>query len=177
MASRLDRSWKARLDSLRVFWYRRIVSFDHASQLETLKAMKEATQTSSRRLREIVQHGLRALEDWLAGPWNVKRVTLLVGGLAAAVLAGVLGWILARKGWRSWRRTRGVSPEDPIRREAGRWLERLQGNAASGAGPDTVAQLQRLRFGPAASWGNPAATFRRARQVRREARRRRVTPS
>ena len=177
MASRLDRSWKARLDSLRVFWYRRIVSFDHASQLETLKAMKEATQTSSRRLREIVQHGLRALEDWLAGPWNVKRVTLLVGGLAAAVLAGVLGWILARKGWRSWRRTRGVSPEDPIRREAGRWLERLQGNGASGASPDTVAQLQRLRFGPAASWGNPDATFRRARQVRREARRRRVTPS
>ncbi len=178
MASRLDRSWKARLDSLRVFWYRRIVSFDHLSQLETLKAVKEATQTSSRRLREIVQHGLRRLEEWLAGPWNVKRVALFAGGLAAAVMAAVLGGMIARKGWRSWRRTRGGSIEDPIRREAGLWLERLRRDGAGGASPDTVAHLQRLRFGPAASWGNPDAAFRRARQVRREARRRRgATPS
>ena len=37
--ARVDRSWTARLDSLRVFWYRRIVSFDDRAQAEALRAV------------------------------------------------------------------------------------------------------------------------------------------
>ncbi len=40
LAARSDRSWSARFDSLRVFWYRRIVSFDQRSQLETFREVK-----------------------------------------------------------------------------------------------------------------------------------------
>src|ERR1019366_7160999 len=51
LARRLDRSWSARLDSLRVFWYRRIVNFDQRSQVETLKAVKAAPENSGKQLR------------------------------------------------------------------------------------------------------------------------------
>ena len=63
ITSRLDRSWKARLDSLRVFWYRRIVSFDQRSQIETLKAVKDATQNTGKQLRDWLNHATVALKD------------------------------------------------------------------------------------------------------------------
>jgi hypothetical protein len=58
--------------------------------------------------------------------------------------------------------------EAAVRREAGRWLGRLAPVAAED--PEraaVVAQLERLRFGAAASWPDPAASFLRARRLRR----------
>jgi hypothetical protein len=67
---------------------------------------------------------------------------------------------------------------DPVRREAGRWLVRLKAEAGSDLGAWRVAaDLERLRFGPSATWPDPRATFVAARRAVRSARRlARVTP-
>ncbi len=179
VASRLDRSWKARFDSLRVFWYRRIVSFDQRSQVETVLAVKEAAQTSGRRLREIAQEAVAAAKQWIGGPWDMRRFVRAL--LLVAMVAGLIwGWReFGRAWWRGVRGARGAHHGDPVRNEAGRWLARLARDPA----PTTEiahsrAELQRLRFGAPATWPAPEKAFRRARHALREAgRQRRVTRS
>jgi transglutaminase-like putative cysteine protease len=168
MAGRMDRSWTARLDSLRVFWYRRIVSFDASSQVETLKAVKTATENTGKRAREALERGVAALKAWLAGPWDLQRITtalMLAGGVAAA---GWAGWNL-RFWLRDLRWRGGSKKEDPVRREAGRLLANWSGDEADDA--ELRTELERLRYGPRATWLQPEIIFRRARS-RLKARRR-----
>ncbi len=167
LVSRMDRSWKARLDSLRVFWYRRIVSFDTASQAETLKAMKEATQSTGKRLREEFAAAVAKVKAWLAQPWDGRRL-LRIAAAAAALAALVWGWREFGRGWlRGWSRNRGAKGH-PVRREAGGWLRRLEA-----ADPDdprvraAIAELQRLRYGAPGTWPEPEGAFRRARVAAR----------
>ena len=177
LAARTDRSWKARLDSLRVFWYRRIVSFDQRSQADTLKAVKEATQNTGRRVREALEQMLGKARRWLTTPWDARRT--MKAGVALLAVAGVVaGWRkFGRAWWRAWRRGKGERRGDPVRREAGRWLGKFaatEGGAAERGA--VVAELQRLRFGARAGWPEPEKIFRRARVAWRGARRRaRVT--
>lgn len=174
LAARTDWSWKARLDSLRVFWYRRIVSFDQRSQADTLKAVKEATQNTGRRAREALEKMMGAAKAWLTTPWDARRA-MSAGAALLAVTGVVAGWREFGRGW--WRELRRRGPngrrDDPVRRDAGRWLEKFgavaDGGAESGA---VVAELQRLRFGARASWPEPEKVFRRARSAWRGARRR-----
>lgn len=162
-AARVDRSWSARFDSMRVFWYRRIVNFDQRTQEETLKAVKVATQETGKRLREALEGAVTKFKQWLSGPWNLGRVTKSLAGLAALIavawLAGNFRRLLQRIGL-----GRHLLREDPVRREAGRWLVRLRGLVVE---PVLLAELQRLRYGPRASWSAPGAVFRRSRQARR----------
>jgi transglutaminase-like putative cysteine protease len=177
LARRLDRSWSARFDSLRVFWYRRVVNFDQRAQVETLKAVKEATENSGRQLRAALTDVVERLKAWLAAPWDGRRLAKLLGVLAGG--AGVVwGWRGFGRGW-WWRFRRATSarPDDPVRARAGGWLRALaETPAARPASADVVADLQRLRFGARATWPEPEPVFRRARQALRAARRRgRVT--
>jgi hypothetical protein len=178
IAARLDRSWGARLDSLRVFWYRRIVNFDQRSQLETLKSVKEATEATGRRLREALERGAARLRAWLTAPWDAGRLGSVAGFLAAAAAAW-WGWgEFGRRWWRNAREKAGGG-SDPIRREAGRLLAAWaevgagapgRGGLARAAGDATVADLQRLRFGARATWRDPEEIFRRARRALKAAR-------
>ncbi|HVS54220.1 MAG TPA: DUF3488 and transglutaminase-like domain-containing protein [Opitutaceae bacterium] len=168
-----DRSWSARFDSLRVFWYRRIVSFDQRSQLATLKAVKDATENSGRWLRETVALSLGRVRAWLSAPWDVGRFIRLS---YTAVLALGLAWwwhALGREWWRSaWRRG-GVRRSDPVRREAGRWLAKLARAGSTDAElRQAQAALERVRFGARESWPEPERVFRQARRALRAARRR-----
>ncbi|MGH7946242.1 MAG: transglutaminaseTgpA domain-containing protein, partial [Opitutaceae bacterium] len=176
VAARTDRSWKARLDSLRVFWYRRIVSFDQRSQVETLKAVKEVTRNSGKILREKLTDTVAALTAWLTAPWDWQRVMVLIGVVLAA--AGIIrGWRAFGQSW--WRTVRrpGRGREDPVRAEAGRWLRKLAAaGTANGEAEETLLQLQRLRFGARATWPEPARAFRNARRVLRDARRSQISP-
>ncbi len=176
VASRLDRSWKARVDSLRMLWYRRIVSFDQRSQAETIQAVKDAARGSLQTIREGLEACATAVRAWLAAPWDFRRALEIVGLLAALVL---FAWVMMRHGPALWRRLayrRGARGEDPVRREAGRWLGRLAEAEPELAHDQVKAELQRLRFGPRATWAKPEPIFRRARQTCRTARpRRRVT--
>jgi transglutaminase-like putative cysteine protease len=164
--ARVDRSWAARLDSLRVFWYRRIVNFDQRTQEETLKAVKTATQESGRRLREALERAVTRLKAWLASPWDLARAGRWLAVLTA--LAGLtwLGWRFRPAMWRLLR-GRHARREDPVRRKAGRWLVRLDRVEADAA---VEAELQRLRYGSPAGWPEPTEVWRRARRAARNAR-------
>jgi hypothetical protein len=170
--ARTDRSWSARFDSLRVFWYRRIVSFDQRSQLATLRAMKLATENSSRRMRDALDDTLGRVKTWLSAPWDLGRWLRVIYTL---VLAVGLGWWWRAQGrdvwWRLFGRGRGHRL-DPVRHEAGRWLVRLGACPTSTTGLDAARrELQRLRFGARQTWPEPQRVFRQARREWRDARR------
>lgn len=188
--ARLDRSWTARLDSLRVFWYRRIVSFDQRSQVETLRAVKEATQNAGKRFRQALENSLTRIRGWMAAPWDARRVLKALGSLA---ILGLFAWwwvAFGREWWRIVARPRGRTNEDPVRRQASYWLRQVSsareslagGGAPAGAlAPPTadaitsvLPDLQRLRYGRRDTWPAPPTVFRRARQAVRAARRRRA---
>ncbi|QYM77494.1 DUF3488 and transglutaminase-like domain-containing protein [Horticoccus luteus] len=160
-ARRIDRSWAARFDSLRVFWYRRIVSFDQTAQVETLRALKTRTQDAGRALRAWLENAGRTLRRWASAPWTPGRAGRWIGGVVALATAG---WAM-RRGWRAWRR--GSQRGNPVRQEAGRWLARV-GSIAGGREEEMaplIGELQRLRFGPEADGPEAERTFKRARQV------------
>lgn len=165
LLGRTDRSWSARFDSLRIFWYRRIVSFDQRSQLETLKTVKDITTNASHRIGAALERAAQAIRAWLLQPWDTRRLAWLVAGLAA--VAG-LGWA-ARLGWSLMRGLGGKRRKpDPVRAEAGRWLRKLRAPDAGLPNEEqeaVVAELQRLRFGPVVTWADPRGVFRRARQT------------
>jgi hypothetical protein len=168
LVRRLDRSWTARLDSLRVFWYRRIVSFDQQSQLETLKTVKEATEQSGRRLREALERMATRVKRWLTAPWDWKRAS----GFGTTVLGVVVAlWVLRllRFAILDLRSGQGRRKGDAVRAEAGRWLAKFAARkiASGGEARQVVAELQRLRFGPRETWPAPRAVFRRARKTAR----------
>jgi|CZKI01.1.fsa_nt_gi transglutaminase-like putative cysteine protease len=161
LAARTDRSWSARINSIRVFWYRRIVNFDQQSQADTLKAVKNATDDSGRWLRFEVVGAARRIKSWFLGPWDGPRLARVAAAAAAVVW---VSWLFVTGRWRISALGRGRRG-DPVRREAGRWLVRLDGPAA------VVADLQRLRYGPAPTWPRPSEVFRKARQAARSRRR------
>lgn len=176
-----DRGWGARLDGLRVFWYRRIVSFDQGSQLELLRGTKEKIRSMMDGLRTESERRMRALLEWVREPWDFSRVAGLALVLGLGSGAVVLWHRAGRAWWLAWRSRRAVSHgHDPVRREAARWLARLDGldrewsPGRSQARAELVAaraELLRLRFGARDSWTSPDTVFCRARRARRSARR------
>jgi transglutaminase-like putative cysteine protease len=179
-----DGSWAARLDTLRVFWYRRVVNFDTRQQVQLADAVKTATTGAGEALRARMEAAAKRLKAWLAGPWDGGRVTRALTGLALVI---AVAWLAARGGgvvWRAWRRWRDPSALDPVRAEAGRRLVRLQArmarrlaaqpaDAGDPRGMDSpeeravLVDLTRLRYGARESWPEPHAVFRRARGVGR----------
>jgi len=170
-----DSSWSARFDSLRVIWYRRVVNFDSRQQVEMVEAVKNFTTDSGTALRARLEVVARRLKAWLAGPWDWRRGARVLGG---AALAAALGWGLWRAGglaFGAWRRRRHPDRPDPVRREAARWLGRLEAEAPDAAGREEWTAVReallRLRYGRRETWAEPRGVFRRARRVRRAARR------
>jgi transglutaminase-like putative cysteine protease/uncharacterized membrane protein len=161
-------SWDARLDSLRVFWYRRVVSFDKETRAEVAKAMKESVSRLGQSLKDWALARLKGVREWAARPWDWQRLVIWVSIVAGAFALKRVGRV-ARL---AWLRRRGG---DPVRREAGRWLARLAGRGVSGVEPSdhggVRAALERLRYGAAATWPDPAKVFRAARRAHRAARR------
>jgi transglutaminase-like putative cysteine protease len=170
---RSDRSWNARLESLRILWYRRIVSFDQQSQIETFKAVKEATQDSGRRLREFFDRVGVDVKRWIATPWSGDRAWTVFAGISSFGVLVWLLWLARRRRWDFGKKQR-ASQIDAIRREAGRWLMQLQPKReeiASDNDATLISELERLRYGSKQTWPEPTSVFRRARIARREMRR------
>lgn len=166
-AQEQDSSWSARLDSLRVLWYRRIVNFDSRQQAQMIEQVKTFTSSSSMVLKVRLDEIARRLKAWLARPWDTARVVRL-GGMAAGVAA--LAWLAARLGTAAWRRwERHSRPDyDPVRAMAGRWLGRIAQRGVRNAEFQAVRQdLQRLRYGRRETWPEPRGVFKRAREAGR----------
>ncbi|MFM9081098.1 MAG: transglutaminase-like domain-containing protein, partial [Opitutaceae bacterium] len=159
--ARVDRSWTARWDSLRVFWYRRIVSFDDRAQAEALRTVKEVARDSSRWLVDGLARHVESARAWLAAPWDARRWSF---GLGLVGLLALVVWTLRTGRWR-WRGGNQRRP-DPVRREATRWLELLRRETGGDLTKWRVAaELERLRFGAPATWPDPARTFSEARRA------------
>jgi len=180
LGRRLDRSWQARLDAVRILWYRRIVNFDQRTQMALLLSLKETTGNIGVALREVLGEAGVSLRHWLQRPWSVPRMLDWLGAALGGVVAVVLWWRHGRSWW--WRilGARRHGETDPVRREAGRWLRKLvegrterQRHSVTSKveGLDMWTDLQRLRYGPRDTWPEPQAVFRRARRARRAARR------
>jgi len=162
-----DSSWTARMDSLRVLWYRRIVSFDSRTQVQMIEQVKSFTTDTGTALRARFAEWTDRFRLWIAQPWSAGRVfTALAQVIAGGFLLFGLGF-LPVWAWRRWRRWRRPEEFDPVRREAGHWLARLRRETVVDA---VVADLQRLRYGRKETWGEPRAVFKRAKRARRGAR-------
>jgi transglutaminase-like putative cysteine protease len=159
--------WAARMDRLRLFWYRRIVNFDQNDQRVLAGSLKDGARSAGKNLKEIGQQWLAEVRTWLAQPWSGGRVVWIAGGAMGLALAW---WGWRRKGrawWLSWRsgRTRGI---DPVRREAGRWLRRLsERESTDPTTADVKEQLARVRYGPRERWPATAPLWRQARRLSR----------
>ncbi len=172
-----DRGWGARIDGLRMFWYRRIVNFDQQSQVQLLRATKDSLRQMVRSARETAEDAIRSVIDWARSPWDFSRFVAL-GLASSALLGGVIFWRRSgRAWWMGWRSRRAASHRrDPVRIEASRWLGRLdraerQRPAATREEKAEIeaarAQLLRLRFGAREGWPVPGAAFRQARKAAR----------
>jgi hypothetical protein len=167
--------WAARMDRLRLFWYRRIVNFDQGDQRVLTASLKETAQEAGKDLKAWMQEWTATARAWLAQPWSGGRIAWIVGMCALPV---VLWWSWRRKGrawWLSWRSVRGHGL-DPVRREAGYWLRKLPPPAAvvEGDGESLASvrqELERVRFGPRESWPATAPLWRLARRLSRRRRR------
>jgi transglutaminase-like putative cysteine protease len=169
----LDKGWGARMDSLRVFWYRRIVSFDQSSQVEILKGAKDKLRGGLEQLRGQLETGLRAAWAWVRQPWGISRVAILVLAGGGVVML-VLWWRRQGRTWLlSWRSRRaGTHRRDPVRREASLWLRKLArakpGELQAAEREAARAELLRLRYGAREGWPAPGPVFSRAKRACRE---------
>ncbi|MBI2813406.1 MAG: DUF3488 domain-containing protein [Opitutae bacterium] len=166
-----DSSWSARVDSLRVLWYRRIVNFDSRAQVQMLDSVRTFTTDSGAALRARFDEFSKQLKAWLLRPWDAAR-TGRTARLAVGALA--LGWLLVRLAqwaWVRWRMWRRPESSDPVRLKAGQWLTRLRRSdkwqGTSGKPDPVVADLRRLRYGRRETWPEPRGVFKRARLARR----------
>jgi transglutaminase-like putative cysteine protease len=159
-----DSSWSARVDSLRVLWYRRIVNFDSRAQVQMLDQVKTFTTDSGVAIRARFDDFSKRLKAWLSRPWDMARAGRMLGAVAGVV---ALAWLLLRLGqwaWLRWRRWRRPQAFDPVRQKAGAWLGRLR---EGGREDPVIGDLRRLRYGRSETWPEPRAVFRRAKHARR----------
>jgi hypothetical protein len=167
-----ETGWQARLESLRVFWYRRIVNFDQTTQVEIIDATKDAFKTTSARIIKAIDARLNAIRVWVNQPWGGGRwLTFLISTLAL----GALVWLWRTSGksrWLRWRSTHArTSDHDPVRAQAGRWLRKIARLPTNQNFPASLRHdLQALRYGPRSTWPDPATTLRHAKTAFRTAR-------
>lgn len=170
-----DSSFSAYLDSLRMLWYRRVVSFDQESQVRLWTMIQE--RISEFPVKEWLIEIGRILAHWWQSPWEfttfieAARVLLMVGLLALVIVFGL------RRDRMTLLRVK-MGSHDPIRRKAGRQLQCLkelvpsQDNIEAFEG--VVFELEQLRYGPPGRSDGWRETLRRAREITRRERRRRA---
>ncbi|HLS27542.1 MAG TPA: transglutaminaseTgpA domain-containing protein [Opitutales bacterium] len=161
-----DSSFSAYLDSLRIVWYRKIVSFDQTSQTKLWTRVLDAY--GNIQLKERLSRLKERVTNWWKTPWDLRRMANFAGLIAAVGLAGMLITFVVRE-----IRAHFSAPSiDPVRRKSGRMLLLLQnlppssenGEEHDQAREELVAELQYLRYGPEANRGDWKDVLRRGRQ-------------
>ena len=153
------------LDSLRMIWYRRIVNFDEKAQMESAVRIKEFIVAYIQVAKRWTQNALQYFFEWILGPWTLGRILYLV--FLASLIVGAY-WVQYNLtlSFREWVLAR-IRRYDPVRRKAGRLLDKCMMKSASDSGVSLeglLRDLQRLRFGSKDSWPNARIVFKEARR-------------
>ncbi|MEI6862371.1 MAG: DUF3488 and transglutaminase-like domain-containing protein [Verrucomicrobiota bacterium] len=151
------------LESLRVMWYRRIVSFDQQTQMQLATVLQQVWEGWAHSFKDWLRARRDEIRLWVQQPWDWRRFAWGAGEIALVLLTA-RWWRVGRLAWL------GRRGGDPVRREAGRWLMRLAAHGEMGEGAQVRGQLQRLRYGAMVTWPKPVGIFRAARRVHRGAR-------
>jgi len=171
----IDRTFSAYLDSLRILWYRRVVSFDQDQQEELVEGLQTGVGALWASLRNMFRDWTDEMQAWIQQPWSGRKWQDLALGLGVAI--GI--WGLFRGSWWLYRRhwLRSSAGQDAVRRAAGRILRRWEARAQQEDHPladalkriphgsATLARLQTLRFGPPSTWEAAKADLARAQGV------------
>lgn len=172
VARRLDRSWRARLDSLRVFWYRRIVNFDQQSQFETLQAVKQVTEETGKEVRAWFRNFGERFKTLFSTPWGVRRI---VRAAAWIGLLATVAWTIAQLRSSGFPlRVSRQRADEMVRAQASHWLVRLRSVPMTDEATMVMKKLLRLRYAARETWSTPAETFHEARRAWRAAKKQRV---
>jgi len=163
----VDTSLNAYVDSLRMLWYRQIVSFDENSQDAVVKGVQNFGRDTMVGAWGMTESVVRTTLNWIRSPWNWRRylsIALAVG----LVFLFVLGFRRLDLGWTDFRQILRRRIE-PSRLRAGQHLKRLNRECESptdGEHIQLIGDLQRIRYGLRASWPNTREVFHRARRSR-----------
>lgn len=171
-----ERGWDARLDSLRILWYRRVVDFDQDDQMALLETMEALWKDVSFDLKQWWERTWSGLKSWLRSPFEGAgglRIVLVV----CLVLCGLGLWLVRFQLYELWYRVWGGAQKmEPTRREAGRLLvrvERLAQRREDAAFLDELdvyrSQLQQLRFGPSVRYPEVKSLLAEVRRFIRKA--------
>lgn len=161
---RLDRTWQAYLDSLKVLWFRRVIQFDSADQALMADSVKEIGLFSFDWLKKRAESLRNKLNrDWEAGirggDWSraVRDLALPVGLVTTLGVSIILLQRLRRR----------HSREALMRKKAGQLLVALSGKLPEAS--SAHSRLLLVRYGPPQAW--PADTEHFLRNLRRRPRR------
>ncbi|MFT4901260.1 MAG: hypothetical protein ACI81V_000529 [Lentimonas sp.] len=160
----VESGWAAWVDSLRIQWYRRIVNFDQADQIDLAKDVQGFWRQFSESFGGQFKAALAVLKGWWVRPLS-GRSLLQMGGVLVALAAGYGIWRLRQRLLLTLAGLLGrAAPVDPVRRKASDYLRRCAVRSIEGR---VKNELRALRFGPSVGAKDAAAIFERAKQALR----------
>ncbi len=140
-----------------------------AEQQMLVNRLKSSAEAAGRRIREWTEALITAGKRWMAAPWDGGRRVLVFGVVLLVMAAGYIG-VLGLRRYGRRRKTAPGAARDPVRREAGFWLQRLDKVQADVRSEDVRQALIRLRYGHRETWPSEKAVFQAARAVYRKRR-------
>jgi hypothetical protein len=160
--------WAARIDRLRMLWYRRVVNFDRNEQQQLIRSLKDSAESIGASVRDAAKEVFEQIRSWLAHPWSPGRLGRISAAAVALALVLYYGFKYGRRGWfrLHWRRGAKL---DPMRHEAGKWLVRWNQKALPQE-HSVRSALLRIRYGRRESWPEADRVFREARKALRQKR-------
>lgn len=174
----IDRTWRAYIDSLRIIWYRRIVDFDRDQQEAMVGQLRNWGATSLDTLKVQFRDILDHLLSWILGPWDVRKIMLLLRNLGIAVgILALLRWSprwISRLGGGTGRLFGVRLARDPIRKKAGQFVVRFRArppeipliyDITEDQWYHTYRDLLNLRFGDGINRPDHNIVFRQARTL------------
>jgi protein-glutamine gamma-glutamyltransferase len=163
-----ETGWGAWVDSLRIQWYRRIVNFEQKDQIEMALSLKDMVKAFTEEFSARAKAAVAEFKAWVSQPFSagnfVRGLVVLLFLLSLLLLwrvrYAVLGLI-----FRLLRRPKAL---DPIRRQASRYLKRLDEIHGDGVPAALKLELQTLRFGPEVEGERAQPIFARAKKALRK---------
>lgn len=165
-----DTGWGAWIDSLRIQWYRRIVNFEQQDQIELAMSAKDMVKAFTDEFSARAKAILFEFKTWLYQPFSAGN---LVRGLVVIffVLSLYFLWLSRYRFmglfFRVLRRPKAL---DPVRRQASRYMKRLDEKHGEAVPHRLKLELQTLRFGPEVKSGTAKTIFSRAKKAMRQKR-------